>query len=333
MIAARKRERSQRNTKKIVIVGRVPPPPGGVGASILSIVDALRTEPQVWVCRLDWHQIWRIAWILPDVVHYNFSKPMKRFIGGVFAKCVGAHVVHTVHGNDFDFSHWANRLAMFASDGFILVNERIYWEFFERAGNSKSVLMTPILRSADDRETKELDAETARLLDALPNRRIAAVYAHSKDYRNGIETYGLKFVAELLPDLDKMGYSVLFLDTQGKYEYGELDPHHVGNAIHLKRGVDFRALCRQIDVYLRPTATDGNSVAVLEALDENVPVVASNVVPRPEGVVLYEFMCASDFLKAMNLVTDIRQSDHESSPTDKSGLSNASDYLRFLADL
>jgi len=41
-------------------------------------------------------------------------------------------------------------------------------------------------------------------------------------------------------------------------------------------------------VYLRPTLTDGDAVSIREALDAGVPVVASNVVRRPRGVVTAE---------------------------------------------
>lgn len=37
------------------------------------------------------------------------------------------------------------------------------------------------------------------------------------------------------------------------------------------------------DVYLRPTATDGDALAVREALDRGVPVVATDVCERPQG--------------------------------------------------
>jgi glycosyltransferase involved in cell wall biosynthesis len=41
------------------------------------------------------------------------------------------------------------------------------------------------------------------------------------------------------------------------------------------------------DVYLRPTTTDGDSIAIREALSLGVPVVASDASERPEGVWLF----------------------------------------------
>ncbi len=42
-------------------------------------------------------------------------------------------------------------------------------------------------------------------------------------------------------------------------------------------------------LYLRPTRSDGDSVSVREALDSNVPVLASDVCERPLGVETYAF--------------------------------------------
>jgi GalNAc-alpha-(1->4)-GalNAc-alpha-(1->3)-diNAcBac-PP-undecaprenol alpha-1,4-N-acetyl-D-galactosaminyltransferase len=47
-------------------------------------------------------------------------------------------------------------------------------------------------------------------------------------------------------------------------------------------------ITRRADVFIRATSTDGASVSVLEALGLGCPVAATNVVPRPDGVRLFE---------------------------------------------
>jgi glycosyltransferase involved in cell wall biosynthesis len=42
------------------------------------------------------------------------------------------------------------------------------------------------------------------------------------------------------------------------------------------------------DLFVRPSMTDGDSISVREALAMNIPVVASNVGHRPEGVITFE---------------------------------------------
>ena len=60
---------------------------------------------------------------------------------------------------------------------------------------------------------------------------------------------------------------------------------------------DIRSLWHQTNIYIRPTSTDGDSVAVREVLDEGVVVVASDVCWRPEGVVTYRYSDLNDFIE------------------------------------
>ena len=53
-------------------------------------------------------------------------------------------------------------------------------------------------------------------------------------------------------------------------------------------GVELWPLMTEADVFIRPTQTDGSSVSVLEALYCRCPVVASDAVPRPDGVILFQ---------------------------------------------
>lgn len=50
---------------------------------------------------------------------------------------------------------------------------------------------------------------------------------------------------------------------------------------------DFNAVLRRASLYLRCTTRDGDAVAVREALAWGVPVIATDCVPRPEGVGTY----------------------------------------------
>jgi glycosyltransferase involved in cell wall biosynthesis len=48
------------------------------------------------------------------------------------------------------------------------------------------------------------------------------------------------------------------------------------------------------DVFVRPTFTDGDSISVREALSLGIPVIASDCVERPDGVVLFKTGNAGD---------------------------------------
>lgn len=54
---------------------------------------------------------------------------------------------------------------------------------------------------------------------------------------------------------------------------------------------EFNALLAETDIYVRPTYTDGDSVAVREALANGCRVVASDCIDRPDGVATFKSGC------------------------------------------
>ena len=71
---------------------------------------------------------------------------------------------------------------------------------------------------------------------------------------------------------------------------------------------------KHADLFLRTTSTDGDSVALREALYFGVPVVASDVTGRPVGVTLYEFANPAALYSSVIRVLD-RQPTHGSTQT------------------
>jgi|SRR5215211_1578406 len=65
-----------------------------------------------------------------------------------------------------------------------------------------------------------------------------------------------------------------------------------------------RPALRQNAIYVRPTRADGDAVSVREAQAAGVPVIASNVVQRPSGVVLFQTEDVAGFCDALRTVLD-----------------------------
>jgi glycosyltransferase involved in cell wall biosynthesis len=62
------------------------------------------------------------------------------------------------------------------------------------------------------------------------------------------------------------------------------------------------------DIFLRPTLSDGDSVAIREALSFGVPVVASDCVARPSGVVTFNTGIAEDLYSTIiNVIENINE--------------------------
>jgi glycosyltransferase involved in cell wall biosynthesis len=306
---------------RVTAVGPLPPPPGGVASCLQSLVDATRDLTGVTVEVIKWKSVWKLCWRRPDVVHFFFTRPWKRLLGSLLGRLIGSKVLHTVPSNDFDIRNAANRLAAQISHGFIVLNADTY-DRVQSANVKNSVIMTPIFALDKPTSRAVLDPQLDNWL-ASRETKVAVVYSHDKREIDGYDIYGFQFVASQLLELHKMGWSVVFLDPYAFYAREELFPPDCPNAFLQSYHVDFGALLQQVDAYLRPTATDGSSVAVLEALSLGLPVIASDIVPRPTGVNLYDFRNKDSFLATL-------EDGFKSQKQVSLSLTKADEYLNFI---
>lgn len=134
-----------------------------------------------------------------------------------------------------------------------------------------------------------------------------AFYARSFMYNDGVDVYGLNEAIKLYADIVsnyKANVGLIFCLSENKdtdkinglYLYAkELG---IYDKIYWQIGAidNINELWQNVDVYIRPTSTDGDSVAVREVLDQGTKVVASDVCWRPDGVISYQFGNGDDFL-------------------------------------
>jgi hypothetical protein len=74
----------------------------------------------------------------------------------------------------------------------------------------------------------------------------------------------------------------------------------VAEQIYILHGnKEFWPLFAYIDLFVRPTLSDGDSVSIRESLHFQIPVVASDVVARPAGVHRFKAGDAGDFIKTV----------------------------------
>lgn len=115
---------------------------------------------------------------------------------------------------------------------------------------------------------------------------------------NGSDLYGIGCTLELLSRLVEAGRFVRLVFAFGEFNRESIPNKMLEEIYTLEReGVlylldgqrELWPLFRHVDLFLRTTSTDGESVSVLEALFFDCPVVASDVVPRPAGVTTYEY--------------------------------------------
>ena len=142
--------------------------------------------------------------------------------------------------------------------------------------------------------------------------KIITFYGHSFMENNGNDVYGFVPAIRLYASIKKkmkanigLVYCISLNDNQLQLEKLQnlARAEGVYDDIYWQTGSidNMRSLWQSTDVYIRPTSTDGDSVAVREVIDEGAQVVASDVCKRPEGVITYRFGDLNDFeIKTIN---------------------------------
>lgn len=132
------------------------------------------------------------------------------------------------------------------------------------------------------------------------------VYASQVEFCNGTEVYGLDLAVEAVAALRKTFPNIgLVIGLPRKEEGAYLETlrerikqYGIEENVCFKRGQQpLWPLFRRVDLYLRPTNTDGDAVAVREARYLGCAVLASDVCPRPPGVHLFKNRDAADLAR------------------------------------
>ena len=272
---------------KVLLFGKLPPPIGGVTVSIKNLVKALSTkgiEADFFGRNMSLQRY--------DIGHIHYSNLLKRLLGVMMAKVFARKVLFTVHGKFLDMDNVYNKLSVKFADGFIVLNEQLFTTLKKHNSNINCTILPSIFSEGFDPHSDNLE-----YFNRAPGIKYLLLYACDRNFRDGEEVYGVSFVLQNMAAL-KDSYKLVLLDISGKFrdDIKGLEDR----VIYIGHEVNFVALLRQVDLYLRPTYMDGASVAVQEALFLNVPVLASDVVDRPPGTNIYQYKNTSDFIEKLD---------------------------------
>jgi glycogen synthase len=301
----------------ILIVGPYPPPLGGISAHVQRLARAILArglttavinhfqaqsgDPLVVgeLRRNPW-RYWRaLRSVQARVVHYHHSRWSTLLATAFALRRCSARTVATVHGHELEpFLRSripgvarVTRRALRAFDVLIAVSAEIEPSL---RSLGRPVKMIPAYLPAHDDQAR-LSEETEAFLRRGSNLLVAA-YRLVADAR-GRTIYGLETAigsfastAAIRPELQL----AIFVASQPRSHH---ERDRLRSLIQAVKDDDIR--CRIgvfwgepltpafpfTAIYLRPTLTDGDAVSIREALAAGIPVLASDVVRRPSGVV------------------------------------------------
>jgi glycosyltransferase involved in cell wall biosynthesis len=127
----------------------------------------------------------------------------------------------------------------------------------------------------------------------------------------GEDLYGIDLCLELCSDLKSVYPGVglvFFLPGVRDHEYfvelkRRISDKGIGdNFLFQTKPCQFYPVLMKSDIFVRPTSVDGDAVSLREALYFKVPSVASDVVARPEGAVIFKRRDVNDFTSKVSEV-------------------------------
>ena len=278
-----------RSNSKIIIIGTLPPPIGGVSIYNQRLYDYLQNDEGTEVDFIDYKRN-TISQVLKAVlshkiIYLNCSSSRFKIFLAFVSGILGKKFVVTFHGN-MERHSWSvnllDKLILKLATLTIVLNKQ---SFDYSLKYSKKVFLGTAFIPPSVKE--ELSPE---IKDLLRNCRrqyklICCSNAHNVAFdKFGNEIYQVKFLLNIFSQLSDC--CIILSDPSGMYsDYLKKNKVDIPrNVLIIKITHSFFELLKETDLMLRITTTDGDSISVREALFLHKIVIASNVVNWPRAL-------------------------------------------------
>lgn len=290
--------------KKVLIIGKIPPPIGGVTVHVSRLLEGLHENGfhRFNFCDLKNDHLTSIIWKIfrHKVIHLHISNPFVQFCAALVFRFSFKKLIVTYHGNwgrYGNLGNWAVNLSAWMAYIPIVQNE----ESFNRAKfwNKKAKFISTFISS---RHIKALNADQAAQLASF-RARFEFVFctnawnlAFDKD---GNETYGISQIILNLLHVSNAG--LIVSDPSGNYKpFIENVVGYIPDHVLFIQGLhDFRNVLQVSDAFIRNTTTDGVSLSIFEAHEQRVVVLASDRVSRAGFCNVYHDIADIDLVEAL----------------------------------
>lgn len=266
---------------KIVIWGRTPPPIGGVTTCVLNLhraLSALNISNEV----VDWRSAKAPISLMRNyrAVHlHNISSVYRLLLPAVFRMLGIGNIIVYFHSGTLPDQIRKPLPRLIATIGFrsakeIWVTNGHLRDVLNHRFNIDAIVVSPYSR---DFGSPHLNKNA---VSRIPKSIICFI-----GYGNPL--YGFDVFSELLSDPDLIDYNwtlVTYGDTKANEAIVKSAYQRGCRVLHNIEPKEVTEELLRVEIMLRPTTTDGDSMVVRQALDMGVRVIASNSSPRPSGV-------------------------------------------------
>lgn len=308
--------------KNVLIIGKLPPPIGGVTVHVSRLLSYLQKEKYSFdFLQLSSKNLIKLLFYIRryKCIHIHSSNPFAREYVTIIAKVLKVKSVVTFHGDLGRYSsNYKNRVdntTIRLSDKPIVLNEQ---SFIHASSINKNCDMVSAFIPPDIKN-EYLKSECIKTIEKFKAKYkiVFCTNAYNLSYdKNNNEIYGIFEIVEIFRNRRHLG--LVFSDPSGMYskEFYKRNIVVPENVLVINEEHSFFRVVCLCDVNIRNTTTDGDSLSVKESLYLHKITLATNVVSRPKGCLIYNIGTLGNIIDQLNkekLISKINNDTSENS--------------------
>jgi glycosyltransferase involved in cell wall biosynthesis len=346
--------------KQIAFWGTPPPPIGGMtvhidrlskklvqsgfNCTMYNFTSTKRTDSNI--VNISSPFIWYLSLLFgksPKIHYVITTRTLIRFLAVLFGRIRNKKILLRVGGKSLEndikrnkYYYWMSKWAIRNCTHFIGVNKNICATAESLGKEETKISHIPgFIKPIDNGELP-----IKEILDFFEGSNLKLVLSGQVFAKNEFDIYGLWDVLEALEIVKRkipevklviFNYTINRDDSEAYESYlSNIKMKNLSSSILIIRTqMKLWTTLKFADIFLRPSYTDGDANSLREALSLNVFSIASDVVPRPEGAVLYS---SGDIQALANSIIDFHQNSDSKKDTIQTIIGDAFEKTKLLIE-
>lgn len=309
--------------KKILFIGPYPPPLGGVSVHMKRLIEILRKKghkihvfdasKKYKLKGANFIKLFQTIYFNSyDIIHIQRFDMRKLLILLLFKYFKKSKIYYTDHNprlfdNTNKLTNYFKKRYITKLDYLVVVGEHIIDNYKENKVDlpGNVLVMNAFLPPPLEEENEIIQTYSNETKEFIRRHKpIIIANAWQVVFYRGVDLYGLDLCVELTYKLKnkypEIGFLFALANEKVNIDYvnkirKEIKDLGIDNNFHFLTGQkELWPLFKKADLCIRPTVTDGDALSIRESLYFNCPVLASDVVRRPKGTILFKSRDADD---------------------------------------
>lgn len=276
---------------KILILGKLPPPIGGVTIHVKRLLERIDTSNLAYKFFENTNNILELIKTVKRfrILHLHSSNPYYRLLVVIIGRICLTKTIITVHGDLGRFKstlkNLIDNMAITLCTLPIVLNEGSYIKARKLNAKSKiiSAFIPPVKRTS---LPKSIEIKVSSFLENYKLTFATNAFNRTID-KNGEEIYGIEMLIPLFAKFSD--YALIISDPSGAYSDRFKNQKIIltPNIFIINYPHSYFEILDRVDVSIRNTSTDGDPLSIKESLYLGTPVIASNIVSRHPDCIIY----------------------------------------------